>query len=167
MAEYTVTIEKDVKLLMDVEILVSGMTCYYRTKIWISEIYDLKNLISESDSALVKAIIWSLERENESLKAKLEVNQDLSSTVREIIPALGEFKENNIKDSLKNERELVCREISTAIENLTSVFWRKLRLILLGLTPKSLSNLVMSTKWIRSHQATSYSLTRPRGCPFD
>ncbi|GBN60669.1 hypothetical protein AVEN_192834-1 [Araneus ventricosus] len=53
-----------------------------------AEVYDLKGLITDSDPALDKAKIRWLESENESLRAKLEGYQDLSSTVREIIPAL-------------------------------------------------------------------------------
>ncbi|GBN57574.1 hypothetical protein AVEN_213812-1 [Araneus ventricosus] len=37
-----------------------------------AEVYDLKGLIADSDPALDKAKIRSLERENESLRAKLE-----------------------------------------------------------------------------------------------
>ncbi|GBN63905.1 hypothetical protein AVEN_47894-1 [Araneus ventricosus] len=81
-----------------------------------SEIYDLKNLVSDAAPALLKAKIWSLERENEALKAKLEIYNDISSTVREITPVLEELKENNIKDLLRAERELVCKDINSTNE---------------------------------------------------
>ncbi|GBM61504.1 hypothetical protein AVEN_170267-1 [Araneus ventricosus] len=78
---------------------------------------DLETFSSDTIKAgLTYGKTWSLERENEALKATLEIYTDISSTVREITPVLEELKENNIKELLKNERELVCRDINSTIE---------------------------------------------------
>ncbi|GBN43938.1 hypothetical protein AVEN_268192-1 [Araneus ventricosus] len=76
-----------------------------------------KNLVS--DAALhYSSKIWSLERENRGTESKLEIYNDISSI--RITPVLEELKENNIKDLLRAEEELVC---GTSIQPLKNLTW--------------------------------------------
>ncbi|GBM82842.1 hypothetical protein AVEN_272420-1 [Araneus ventricosus] len=86
-----------------------------------SDIFDLKLSLAEPEQSLLKAKVWTLERENASLRAKLELNSDLSSTIEELIPKIDELKNHNTR-ALKEElpsitKQAACPEIKTPLES--------------------------------------------------
>ncbi|GBM42542.1 hypothetical protein AVEN_3348-1 [Araneus ventricosus] len=86
-----------------------------------SDIFDLKLSLAESEQSLLKAKVWTLERENASLRAKLELNSDMSSTIKELLPKLDELKNHNT-GALKEELPSIIKqaaypEIKTSLES--------------------------------------------------
>ncbi|GBN97831.1 Retrovirus-related Pol polyprotein from type-1 retrotransposable element R1 [Araneus ventricosus] len=86
-----------------------------------ADIYDLKNSLAESEYALLKAKVWTLEREKASLRAKLDLNSDMSSTIKEILPKLDELKNHNAQ-ALKEElpsfiKQAACPDIKSSLES--------------------------------------------------
>ncbi|GBN31492.1 hypothetical protein AVEN_194972-1 [Araneus ventricosus] len=85
-----------------------------------SEIFDLKLSLSESEQSLLKAKVWVLERENISLRTKLDLNNDLTETMKELLPKLDEIKSSNsqtLRDHLPSIiKEAACPEIKSSLE---------------------------------------------------
>ncbi|GBO31176.1 hypothetical protein AVEN_184018-1 [Araneus ventricosus] len=85
-----------------------------------SDIFDLKMSLSESDQSLLKAKVWTLERENIALRAKLELNNNIADTVKELIPKLDEIRDSGAR-SLRDQlpaiiKDAACPEIKSSLE---------------------------------------------------
>ncbi|GBL74996.1 hypothetical protein AVEN_243796-1 [Araneus ventricosus] len=68
----------------------------------------------------MKAQIWSLEKEREALQAKLDLNVEMSSSIKELIPKIDELREKN-KQSLIVEiskiiKEVACQDIKSSVQ---------------------------------------------------
>ncbi|GBM56003.1 hypothetical protein AVEN_45147-1 [Araneus ventricosus] len=74
-------------------------------------IRDLQQTLSESDMSLMKAKIWTLERENETLRARIEVNAEMPTTIKELIPKLDELRENS-NQNLREEMPKIIKEVA-------------------------------------------------------
>ncbi|GBL99219.1 hypothetical protein AVEN_134579-1 [Araneus ventricosus] len=85
-----------------------------------ADIFDLKLSLAESEHSLLKAKIWTLERENIALRAKIETNTDLSETIKELLPKLEEFKNSNtqvLKEQLPTIiKDATCPDIKSTLE---------------------------------------------------
>ncbi|GBM56558.1 hypothetical protein AVEN_38709-1 [Araneus ventricosus] len=83
-------------------------------------IFDLKNSLSECDDALLRAKVWSLERENASVRAKIELNTEVASSIKELLPKIDDLKMNN-SQTLKEElpkiiKQTACEDISNIVK---------------------------------------------------
>ncbi|GBN29327.1 hypothetical protein AVEN_119829-1 [Araneus ventricosus] len=85
-----------------------------------ADIFDLKLSLAESDHSLLKAKVWTLERENIALRAKLDLNNSIAETVKELLPKLDEIKNSNaqsLRDQLPSIiKDAACPEIKSSLE---------------------------------------------------
>ncbi|GBN69567.1 hypothetical protein AVEN_44603-1 [Araneus ventricosus] len=85
-----------------------------------ADIYDLKNFLASSDDALLKAKVWTLERENATLRAKLDLNEDVTSAIKDLLPKIDDLKLNN-SQTLREElptiiKQATCPDIRSSLE---------------------------------------------------
>ncbi|GBM14947.1 hypothetical protein AVEN_19861-1 [Araneus ventricosus] len=53
-----------------------------------ANIFDLQTTLAGTDDALLRAKVWSLEKENASLRAKLDLGNDIAASLRDLIPKI-------------------------------------------------------------------------------
>ncbi|GBL53286.1 hypothetical protein AVEN_186435-1 [Araneus ventricosus] len=84
-----------------------------------ANIFDLQSCLTDCDLSLMRAKIWSLEREKAVLQAKLDLQSEFSSSFKELLPKIDDLKEINnqnlnireeIPKILKLEREAACSD---------------------------------------------------------
>ncbi|GBM73601.1 hypothetical protein AVEN_140232-1 [Araneus ventricosus] len=84
-----------------------------------ANMFDLQNCLTDCDLSLMRAKIWSLEREKAVLQAKLDLQSEFSSSFKELLPKIDDLKEINnqnlnireeIPKILKLEREAACSD---------------------------------------------------------
>ncbi|GBN41573.1 hypothetical protein AVEN_113655-1 [Araneus ventricosus] len=85
-----------------------------------ANIYDLQTSIAGTDEALMRAKIWTLEKENAALKAKLDLNEDVASTLRDLLPKFEDLKANNtnvFKEELPSIiKQIACEDLGKTIK---------------------------------------------------
>ncbi|GBL83727.1 hypothetical protein AVEN_132638-1 [Araneus ventricosus] len=86
-----------------------------------ADLFDLKLSLAESEFSLLRAKVWTLEKENASLRAKLELNTDIAQTIKEIVPKIEEIKNHN-SQALKEElpsiiKQVACPDIKSSLES--------------------------------------------------
>ncbi|GBN58045.1 hypothetical protein AVEN_79732-1 [Araneus ventricosus] len=91
-----------------------------------ADIFDLKNSMTDLDDSLLRAKVWTLERENADLRAKLAVNNDVSSALQELLPRIEEFNRNNTV-ALKEElpqiiKQIACEDLGNTVKSANSEF---------------------------------------------
>ncbi|GBN63102.1 hypothetical protein AVEN_138101-1 [Araneus ventricosus] len=83
-------------------------------------IYDSQGMITDSDMSLAKAKIWTLEKEKAALQGKLDEQEEISSTVQEIIPKLDDIKnskdQNLIAEIPRIIKEVTSPDIRSSVE---------------------------------------------------
>ncbi|GBL85734.1 hypothetical protein AVEN_193181-1 [Araneus ventricosus] len=92
-----------------------------------SNIYDLKRVLTNDDAILNKAKMWTLQKENADLRAKLEITEEISGTINQAFNEvtarqdsyaqglLQSFKEE-FPILLQSEREIACRDFHDKLE---------------------------------------------------
>ncbi|GBN76015.1 hypothetical protein AVEN_66689-1 [Araneus ventricosus] len=92
-----------------------------------SNIYDLKGVLTNDDAILNKAKMWTLQKENADLRAKLEITEEISGTINQAFNEvtarqdscaqglLQSFKEE-FPILLQSEREIACRDFHDKLE---------------------------------------------------
>ncbi|GBM03325.1 hypothetical protein AVEN_251121-1 [Araneus ventricosus] len=92
-----------------------------------SNIYDLKGVLTNDDAILNKAKMWTLQKENADLRAKLEITEKISGTINQAFNEitarqdsyaqglLQSFKEE-FPILLQSEREIACRDFHDKLE---------------------------------------------------
>ncbi|GBL99201.1 hypothetical protein AVEN_49500-1, partial [Araneus ventricosus] len=86
-----------------------------------ADLFDLKLSLAESEFSLLRVKVWTLERENASLRAKLELNTDIAQTIKEIVPKIEEIKNHNFQ-ALREElpsiiKQVACPDIKSSLES--------------------------------------------------
>ncbi|GBM59001.1 hypothetical protein AVEN_145294-1 [Araneus ventricosus] len=130
-----------------------------------STIFDLKLSIAESEQSLLKAKLWTLERENASLRAKLELNTDISTSIKELLPKLDEFKEQNFR-ALKEElpsiiKQAACPEIKTSLESVNQEIVAEVKRN--RVEARSFAQVALKSKDLRQGVSPTLSPKEPEG----
>ncbi|GBN03090.1 hypothetical protein AVEN_208858-1 [Araneus ventricosus] len=88
-----------------------------------ANIFDLQTALAGSDEALLRAKVWTLEKENASLRAKIELNEDVASSLKELLPKI-DIKTNNtvvIREELPTIiKQIACEDLSNSVKTANS-----------------------------------------------
>ncbi|GBM24534.1 hypothetical protein AVEN_146439-1 [Araneus ventricosus] len=89
-----------------------------------ADIFDLKNSMTDLDDSLLRAKVWTLERENAELRAKLAVNNDVTTALQELLPRIEEFNRNNtvvLKEELPQIiKQIACEDLGNTVKSANS-----------------------------------------------
>ncbi|GBM76574.1 hypothetical protein AVEN_254402-1 [Araneus ventricosus] len=89
-----------------------------------ANIFDLQTALAESDDALLRAKVWTLEKENASLKAKLDLNNDVAASLKDLLPKIDDLKSNNtvvIREELPTIiKQIACEDLGNTVKSANS-----------------------------------------------
>ncbi|GBN40333.1 Putative protein in type-1 retrotransposable element R1DM [Araneus ventricosus] len=89
-----------------------------------ANIFDLQTTLAGTDDALLRAKVWSLEKENAALRAKLDLGNDIAASLKDLIPKIDELKSNNtevFREELPTLiRDIACEDIGKTVKSANS-----------------------------------------------